>query len=257
MNSSDNFVFETAIDKLAGLYEYLGSEAGGRIIFGAVNRGLLLIAALSLVSLAYQIRGLAGSQGQTPALTQLRGFYRDFGIRALAYWPCMFWPLVLIPDYMGDMFLVALPTAAALASAFGAVVGGTAARAAAATALASLVSVDAVHALVYPWDSLLFESLWLVLAFPDLQNVLSQGISSSAVPLPLVAFGARLLVSRLLLGFGLLKFGAAGRGDHHYIRHFLIAQPVVTPAGLALHRALPNWVWRASLIGSEWHAVGR
>lgn len=94
-------------------------------------------------------------------------------------------------------------------------------------------------------------------AFPGLPSVFEQGIAAAEAPLPLVAFGTRLLVSRLLLGFGMLKFGAAGPGDHWYIRHFMIAQPMVSPAGLAAHAVMPAWVWRVALLGSECAPEGR
>jgi hypothetical protein len=240
-----------SLHKLSQLYEFLGSSSGGLLIFGIINRGLLLVAALSLASLAVQIRGLAGTHGQTPARKQLHGFYRDFGTRALLYWPTVLWPSMLLPEYLSDLVLVALPSAAAVVAGLGALAGGMMARVGAAGALVSLLSIDAIHAIVYPWDSLLIESLWILQAFPALPSVWTDGIGCSSLPLPVVAFGTRLLVARLLLGFGLLKFAAAGRGDHHYIKHFLIAQPMVSPAGFALHGLMPNWAWRAALLGSE------
>lgn len=240
------------MDALVGLYVFCGSETGGLLIWGVLGRGLLLVAALSLVSLAWQLRGLAGSQGQSPALTQLKDFYRDFGWKALVFWPTLLWPLVVLSPHLGDSVLVALPAAAAAVAATGAIVGGVTARVGAGAALAVLLSIDTIHALVYPWDSLLFEALWIVQAFPNLPSVLDTGgVSLAELPLPLVAFGFRLLSARLLVGFGALKFGAAGRGDHLYIKHFMIAQPMLSPLGLVAHATMPSFVWRAALMGSE------
>ena len=118
-----------------------------------------------------------------------------------------------------------------------------------AAALVALLSIDAVHALVYPWDSLLLEALWLAaLALPPLPPAW-EALAARAPPLPLAAFAFRLLSARLLLGFGALKFAGAGRGDHGYIGHFLIAQPIVSPLGVWAHGALPQWATRALLAG--------
>ena len=149
------------VTSLQDAYFFVGTEAGGLIIWGVVARGLLAIAALSLVSLAWQARGLAGSQGQTPAAMQLTAFFRDFGPRAFAFWPTLLWPAAVLPPVWGDAMLVFLPAAAASVAVVGALVGGLAARLGATAALATLLSVDTIHALVYPWDSLLIEALWL------------------------------------------------------------------------------------------------
>ena len=242
----------SAMDAVVGLYVFCGSETGGLLIWGIIGRGLLLVAALSLASLAWQVRGLAGSQGQSPARTQLKDFYRDFGWKALLFWPTLFWPLAVLAPHLGDSILVVLPAAAAAIAATGAVVGGITARVGAGAALAALLSIDTVHALVYPWDSLLFEALWIAQAFPNLPSVLETGdVSFAELPLPLVAFGFRLLSARLLIGFGALKFGSAGRGDHLYIKHFMIAQPMLSPLGLVAHATMPSFVWRAAVMGSE------
>lgn len=251
MNSE---AIDDAMSGMLWLYSFLGSDEGGLLIWGLIARGLLIVASISLASLAWQARGLAGAHGQSPAAPQFRAYYRDFGIRALAYWPSLLWPLAILPAHVGDALLVALPSLASILALVGALTGGLTARVGVACSLATLLSIDTIHALVYPWDSLLFEALWLALAFPDVAPLwAAQGVAAAALPLPLVAFGVRLLSARLLLGFGLLKFGASGRGDHAYIKHFLIAQPMATPAGVFAHGLFPGWSfqWRAALFGSE------
>lgn len=142
-------------------YDACGSVAGGLIIWGIVARGLLVIAALSLASLAWQARGLAGSHGQTSAAKQLKAFFRDFGPRAFVFWPTLLWPIATLSPVWGDALLVFTPATAASVAVVGAFVGGVTARIGAAAALATLLSIDTIHALVYPWDSLLIEALWL------------------------------------------------------------------------------------------------
>ena len=67
----------------------------------------------------------------------------------------------------------------------------------------SLLSLDLPLDLHYPWDCLLYESGWLALLLPA--PTLGT-LALPALPGPLLAWGFRWLLFRLMLGFGKLKF---------------------------------------------------
>jgi len=99
---------------------------------------------------------------------------------------------------------------------------------------------------VYPWDSLLIESTALGALLPQLHSLWHSPAAQTA-PLPLVAFAFRLLLVRLLVGFGKLKFTGTTRFDALYIKTFLVIQPLLSPLGWYAFALAPDWVWRMSL----------
>ena len=67
---------------------------------------------------------------------------------------------------------------------------------------------------------------------------------------PLLLFAFRLLLARLMLGFGKLKFGGAhATRDRLYIRPFLHYQPLPSKPGFFAATVLPDWAMRLLLAG--------
>lgn len=109
-----------------------------------------------------------------------------------------------------------------------------------------MLSTSSAHELPYPWDSLLLEASFLASLAPAPPSLLGGGLAGPPPP-PWLALAFRLLVVRVLVGFGKLKFGESGPQDRTYIRSFLIGQPIPTPVGWWAHR-LPPKLFEASLL---------
>lgn len=141
---------------------------------------------------------------------------------------------------------MALPVASA---AFGAAaaVGGWHAGPCLFAAWFCMLSTSSAHELPYPWDSLLLEASFLASLAPAPLSLLAGGGLAGPPPPPWLAFAFRLLVVRVLVGFGKLKFGESGPQDRTYIRSFLVGQPIPTPVGWWAHR-LPPMLFEASLL---------
>jgi hypothetical protein len=226
-------------------------------------RALGAVYAVALTSIAWQAAALVGPTGLTPARTYLARARRDFGALAAAvYFPSLFW-------WVGtsDAAVVGVPLVGALAGAVVAVGdvagvaawGGGAASALSgwsptllAVAWAAYLSCDFGRgAMWYPWDSLTLEAGFLALWLPPLVVVAGVPPLSLAGPMhPLLATAFRLLLARLLFGFGRLKFsGAHPTRDSLFIRPFLTYQPLPTRVGWLMAAAAPDWVIAGALRG--------
>ncbi len=202
--------------------------------WGAFVRCLGVTFSIALASLWWQSLGLVGSAGLSPAARYLRAYSRDFGLRALLYFPTAFWLT------SSDAAVACIPLLGAVA---GAAVASLAAPGAWSPALlgcchVAFLSMDFGRgAMWYPWDSLLLQTGFLALWLPALD---SRG-SLSDCPPPLLAFCLRVTLVSLMTGFGRLKFtGADPVRDRQYIRPFLLYQPLPTKAGWLAHVLCPD-----------------
>ncbi|RYG43426.1 hypothetical protein EON68_00440 [archaeon] len=261
-------------------YTLAGEEQGGLVIYGIFLRALALCIAFALATLGIQLRGLAASSsslkrgvawsavhkehvgeaepdflsadGLDPAYARMLTFQRHYGVRAALYWPSLLWPAVWLRVSTRAFdallsFMIWSATAAALAASL----GGVATQPLLAYTWAAMLSIDtSAHPLVYPWDSFALELLFQVVWWPSASTLWPQLAAGSAwswrslaldrLPSPLQCFMVRLLVVRLLVGFGKLKFMGTTPRDKLYIKSFLITQPIATPAAYIMNRLLPN-----------------
>lgn len=213
------------------------------LAFGLFARGLGLIFTISFISIACQIRGLVGARGLTPLRATFRSIAHDFpslSSRMLHFFS-LFWLCGT-----SDFALIAIPF-------FGACCGlcafcGVCTQLARVGCWVAMRSLDLPVGLLYPWDSLLLELGWLATmlpAAPPLWKASSSGgmigRASLLAPVhPWLACAVRWLLVRLMLGFGKKKFVGTSLRHSCYIKHFLVAQPIPTPAGwLACRMPLP------------------
>ena len=91
------------------------------------------------------------------------------------------------------------------------------------------LSLDLAVGLIFPWDCLLFEATVLALFLPATLPL--PELAAVAAPAPALAWAYRLLLFRLMFGFGKQKFlGSTGK-DLAYLKGFLIGQPLPSPVG--------------------------
>ena len=193
------------------------------LAWGLVGRGVGLVYFLSFLSIAPQITMLAGRAGLAPFGPTLARLRRDFPSSYWYHFPSVFW---LIGS--SDRALVGTPLLGAICAA--AVVSGCASRAALCSALFLMRSLDLPIGLLYPWDSMLLEAGALTLLLPPLLPITSS-LAATAAPHPWVSGALRLLLARVLTGFGKKKFVGTSLDHSCYIKHFLVAQPLPSPVG--------------------------
>ncbi len=227
------------------------------LVWGLLSRGLALVYAISFGSLCWrrQVLALAGSRGIAPLAAKLAAVRRDCPgwPERLRRWPTLFWlsasddALALLPHVGGALALAAL-------------CGGAHAPVCFALVWALYLSLDMPVGLKFPWDSLLLEAGFLAPLLPATASLLSLPTTAAAAPAaPLtfaalhlppagVAFLYRLLLVRVMVGFGRVKFEGHKSRDNCYIQGFLISQPMPSvPGWLASH--LPFAVHKFAVTG--------
>jgi hypothetical protein len=214
------------------------ADASPELIWGLVSRGLGLCYLVSFASLAGQVLPIAGRRGITPIAQSLRAIARDFPTwKRFFYFPSLLW----IND--GDAVLGALPWVG-MAVSVAVMVGGPHAPWAFAGLYLIYLSLDRPMVLVYPWDCLLFEAGFWAMFLPA-THVLP-AVGATAAPLPAVAWVYRLLVFRVILGFGKHKFVGTTPRDIGFLKGFLVNQPLPTVPGW-LSQKVPIGLLRAGL----------
>jgi hypothetical protein len=208
------------------------------LVWGLVSRGIGLVFLVSFVSLARQVLPVAGSRGITPVRQSLEAIERHFpSWKRFVYFPSLLWL------NRSDRFLCALPWAGIVA-ALAILVGGPQAPWAFAVCYLAYLSLDRPMVLIYPWDCMLFEAGFWAMFLPA-THVLPNFTAVEA-PLPGIAWVYRLLVFRVMLGFGKHKFIGKTRHDSGFLKGFFINQPLPTPIGWLVAK-LPVWAHKASL----------
>jgi hypothetical protein len=214
------------------------ADAPPELIWGLVSRGLGLTYFLSFASLATQLLPIAGRRGITPIAESLQAIRRDFPAwKRFFYFPTLLW----ISD--GDAFLGALPWIG-MAGAAGVVVGGPHVPWVFGALYLIYLSLDRPAILVYPWDCLLFEAGFWAMMLPATRIL--PDVHAVAAPLPAVVWVYRLLVFRVILGFGKHKFTGTTPQDIGFLKGFLVNQPLPTVPGW-LGQKLPMWALRGGL----------
>lgn len=207
-------------------------------MWGLVGRGIAAVYAIAFASLTFQVLPIAGREGVAPVAELMAAIRRDFTApRRWLYFPGLLWASA------GDRWLRALPWLGLLA-ALTIVVGGPHTPVMFAACWALYLSLDRALVLVYPWDSLLLEAGFWAMFLPALATAPELG--AVAAPLPALAWVFRLLLFRVMFGFGKQKFLGTTRADAGFLQGFMIRQPLPTPLGWHLHFA-PMWIHKAAL----------
>jgi len=193
------------------------------LVWGLFARGLGVVLLITFTSLSAQVVRSAGTGGGFPIAHRLARIKQDFpGVKRFFYFPTLLW----VSD--SDAMLRGLALAGVL-GACTAIYGGPFSHAALVVCYVAYLSLDMAIGLIFPWDCLMFESTVLSLflpathALPDLHAV--------SAPAPALTWAFRLLVFRVMFGFGKQKFIGSTSKDLAYLKGFLVSQPLPSPLG--------------------------
>jgi Lipase maturation factor len=193
---------------------------------------------ISLVSLSGQVCAVAGETGVLPASLLLNCARRDYPTwRRFLYFPTLLW-LSTKNGMLRGLVLSGIVAACAI------IYGGPWAPWAFAWCYVVYLSLDRAIGLVFPWDSMIFEAILFATLLPATHAL--PDLDAVSTPAPALAWMYRLLVFRVLLGFGKFKFVGSTKDDHGYLTGFLVNQPLVSPFGWHLQKA-PLWALKALL----------
>ena len=208
-------------------------------VWGLFTRLVGLVFLVSYVSLLRQVVPLVGQNGISPAARKLAQMRADFSLwRCIAYWPTLLW------FGASDRALRALVWSGIAASIF-VIVGGPFSFPGLCICYVAYLSLDVPIQLNFPWDAALFETAFLGLFLPP--TLLLPHIEAVSAPDPALAWAYRLLLFRILFGFGKLKFIGASREDSGFLKGFLVNQPLPSPLAWYGHK-LPLVVLKVGLV---------
>jgi hypothetical protein len=211
------------------------------LVWGLFIRGLGLVYLISFASLSLQMVPAVGSRtGFARVSDRLARLARDFpDLRRFAYFPTLLW-------LNSSDVALRLLTWIGLAAAGCVVYGGPWSFWALAVCYVCYLSLDTAIALIFPWDCLLFEATLLALFLPATLPL--PELAAVSAPAPALAWAYRLLLFRVMFGFGKQKFTGSRKEDLAYLKGFLTNQPLLSPLGW-LAQKLPLPYLRAAVIG--------
>jgi hypothetical protein len=213
------------------------------LIWGVFTRLIGVVYLVAFVSLYGQITTWVGERGITPLGRYLSAIRRDFpGIRGFLRFPSVFY---LSHSDRTLRLAIACGIAAALVVIF----GGPASCWALLVCYLVFLSLDVALALAFPWECVLFEAGILALFLPATLPL--PDLAATAAPAPALAWAYRILLFRVVFGFGKFKFIGATRKDLTYLQGFLINQPLPTKLAWYAHR-LPLWVLKFGMMSLFW-----
>lgn len=208
------------------------------LVWGLFPRFVGLAYLLAFVPILIQHDLMPGAHGLAPMRLLRERVLRDFpGPRRFLDQPTLLWLSDSDSVQRGMALLGGLCGAVAI-------YGGPFATYALVLAWILWLSLEP-RGLMFPWDTMLQEVGFLVLFLPATEALPS--LSASALPLPSVAFMARWLVIRLMLGFGKDKFLQIHKSDFLFLRGFFVWMPLPNPLGWWAHHA-PAWTLRLGLL---------
>jgi hypothetical protein len=210
---------------VAGVFETLVSAFPPQLIWGLFPRALGVVFLSSFASLWFEVLPLTGSAGIWPVTQRLDKIRRDFpSWRRFLYFPTFLWLSA------GNAALKAW-TLVGAAAALSIIIGGPFTPWAFVVCYVAYLSLDAGVRLIYPWDCVLFEAGLFAAFLPPIATLPS--LEAASLPDPALAWVYRLLVFRVLLGFGKFKFLGSNRDDAGYLKSFMVNQPLPSPLGWA------------------------
>ncbi len=210
------------------------------LVWGLFTRGVGLVLFISFLSLSTEVVSLAGSQARVGSIKRrLDKIREDFPTwKRFVYFPTLLW-LTRSDGMLRVLSLTGLVSAGLV------VYGGPYSDWALLVCYVCFLSLDMAMGLMFPWDCLLFETTFLALFLPP-TNALPE-LTAAVAPAPALAWAFRLLLFRLMFGFGKQKFLGARQKDTAYLRGFLIYQPLLSPIGWLAHK-LPLGVLRIGIL---------
>lgn len=222
------------------LLDQLANEQTRLLVWGLVPRCVGLTFLVAYASLWHQILPMLGSRGVEPAGFQLKRLREDLPpLARLRLNPSLLWLA------HGDAALRAYVGFGVLA-ACGMVYGGAFGWYCALYCWAVWLSLHFSMRLVYPWDTVLLEAGFLCLFLPA--TAPPPAFAAVVAPHPLVPFIFHLLIFRVLIGFGKMKFLGIRRCDFNYTRYFLLNMPLCSPIGWRFSK-LPDAAHKLTLAG--------
>jgi hypothetical protein len=193
------------------------------LVWGIFQRGLGLVFLVSFVSLAREAVEMGGSKAVWPIAPRLAKYRQDFpSWRRFYYFPTLLWL------NSSDAMLRTLTLLGAGASLL-VIWGGAWSPWALLACYVCYLSLDLALVLVYPWDCVLFECALLGVLLPATHAL--PNLHALTAPAPALTWAYRLLLFRLMFGFGKQKFIGSRPKDLAYLKGFLIAQPLPSPLG--------------------------
>lgn len=210
------------------------------LVAGLLSRGLGLALVVVFASLYPQLVPMAGRRGLIPIHDALRAIERDFpSPRRFLYFPTLLW------INASDAALRCVG-ALGLCAAGLIVLGGPATPYLFALCWIALLSLDRAMTLVYPWDAAMFEAALWGMFLPS--TAFASGLAAESGCQPAVLWAFRLLVFRIMVGFGKHKFLGTTPQDQGFLKGFLVTMPLPTRAGWWAQK-LPMSVMKLGLFG--------
>ena len=208
------------------------------LVWGLFTRGVGVIFVISYLSLLPQTVRTAGSSGGMPLSIRLAKMRNDFPApQRYFYFPSLLW------INHSDRMLALLPVVG-LGAACLVVFGGPLSPYALLLCYVVYLTLDLPMGLIFPWDCLMFETALLGLFLPATLPL--PELASTAAPVPALAWAYRILLFRVIFGFGKQKFIGSNSKDSAYLRGFLTAQPLPSILGWYAQKA-PLWMLRSML----------
>lgn len=209
------------------------------VVWGIFTRSIGLIFLISFLSLAPQVLPLASADGAVPIARRMDRMRKDFRApKRFFYFPTLLW--ISSSDLM-----LRLLTIVGLLAACCVIYGGAVGPYAMALCYVCYLSLDLPVGLIFPWDCMLFEAVILGMFLPETHAL--PELAATATPAPALAWSYRLLLFRVMFGFGKNKFLGATKDDAGYLKGFLSAQPLPNMLGWYAQKA-PMWMMRWLLI---------
>jgi hypothetical protein len=209
------------------------------VVWGLFTRALGLVYFITFVSLCIEVVPISGERGISPVRARLLKLAEHFpGVRRFVYFPTLLWL------NSRDWALRGIALLGAVAAAL-VVYGGPWTPLALLACYVAYLSLDVAIRLIFPWDCTLFEAGFFAMFLPA--TLALPELGAVQTPDPALAWVYRLLVFRVLFGFGKFKFLGSSRDDAGYLRSFMLNQPLPSPVGWAMH-AVPLWASKATLI---------
>ena len=210
------------------------------LVWGLFQRSLGVIFLISFLSLSGQTVPLAGSNSGIAVISRrLAKIREDFPTwRRFLYFPTLLW------TNSSDGMLRALPLIGATA-AVGVIYGGPLGWECLLVCYVCYLALDLAVALIFPWDCLLFEATLLALFLPE--TLALPNLEAVSAPAPALTWAYRLLLFRVMFGFGKQKFVGSRPIDLAYLKGFLTNQPLLSPLGWYAQK-LPTSLLKTGVI---------